>query len=129
MPPEVDRLNRLEDGLRQTQDSILLMSKDIHSMNESITSIAESMKTLVEVKQEIALINERAETRNNQHKDGLKLIHGRVDGLVKKDETIEKQASNGDRAYNILVQMAKWLGGSAATILMGLVVYVIQIKG
>lgn len=129
MNREINRLDRLEDGLRKTQDSILIMSKDIHSMNDSIKSIAESMKTLVEVKQEIALINERSETRNNQHKDSIKLLHSRIDSLVKKDENVKEKAEKGERAYTILVQIAKWLGGSAATILMGLLVYLIQLKG
>ena len=129
MSDEVNRLDRLESGLRETQDTILLMSKDMHSMNTSIQSIAESMKVLVEVRQDIALINERSESRHLQLKTADELLHSRIDKLRDDTSGVSKNAENGNRAYKILVQIAKWLGAGVVTLFLGLVIFLIQLKG
>ena len=72
MATEDKRLDNLEEGLRKTQDSMLLMSKDIHSMNLSITSIASSMETLVKVQQDMKVMEERVEIRHREYKEKIK---------------------------------------------------------
>jgi hypothetical protein len=57
--PETARLDKLEDSLRKTQDSMLLMSKDVHQMNMSINSIAKSIEVLVHIQQDLRVIDER----------------------------------------------------------------------
>jgi hypothetical protein len=123
------RIDKIEDALRKTQDSMLLMGKDVHSMNLSITSIAKSMETLVELQQNMKLMEERAETRHQQLKDADKTIHIRLDSLHSRISDAAGKADNGERAYSILVSIAKWLGASAVTVLVGLFVYVIQLQG
>ncbi len=120
------RLGRLEDGLRQTQDSILLMGKDIHQMNLSITSIASSMKSLVEVQQDMKIMDERYETRHRQLKESDDLLHRRIDTLAKTKDGIESKADNGNRAYNILLFMAKALGTLVVGMLFGMIVWLIK---
>jgi hypothetical protein len=75
------------------------------------------------------LMEERAETRHQQLKDADKTIHMRLDGMQLKISDTAVKADNGERAYSILVSVAKWLGASAVTVLVGLFVYVIQLQG
>lgn len=127
--PERERLDRLEDGLRKTQDSMLLMSKDIHQMNQSIGQIASSMKTLVEVQQDMKLLDERYETRHTQLKDADKLLHSRLDTLSSAKVDIEKKAEKGNSAYAILLFIGKTLGYSSLVTFFGLMLYLIKMKG
>ena len=124
-----DRLDRLEVGLRKIQDSYLIMSKDLHSMNESVKSIAHSLETLVVVQQDMKVMSEREENRHNQLKEADKVIHKRIDDLAEKRKEIETKADNGNRAYKILVQIAKWFGVAIVTLFVGLMVFLIQLKG
>lgn len=84
MSGEANRLDRLESGLRSTQDSILIMGKDIHSLTVSTQSIADSMSVLVKIEQNQAVMEERWETRHVQLKEADKLLHERVDDLEEK---------------------------------------------
>ena len=79
--PETARLDKLEDSLRKTQDSMLLMSKDVHQMNMSINSIAKSIEVLVHIQQDLRVIEERNEQRHLQLKEADKVIHKRIDNL------------------------------------------------
>lgn len=79
--PETARLDKLEDSLRKTQDSMLLMSKDVHQMNMSINSIAKSIEVLVHIQQDLRVIDERNEQRHLQLKEADKVIHRRLDNL------------------------------------------------
>jgi hypothetical protein len=79
--PETARLDKLEDSLRKTQDSMLLMSKDVHQMNMSINSIAKSIEALVHIQQDLRVIDERNEQRHLQLKEADKVIHRRLDNL------------------------------------------------
>ena len=79
--PETARLDKLEDSLRKTQDSMLLMSKDVHQMNMSINSIAKSIEALVHIQQDLRVIDERNEQRHLQLKEADKVIHKRIDNL------------------------------------------------
>ena len=79
--PETARLDKLEDSLRKTQDSMLLMSKDVHQMNMSINSIAKSIEVLVHIQQDLRVIDERNEQRHLQLKEADKVIHKRIDNL------------------------------------------------
>ena len=79
--PETARLDKLEDSLRKTQDSMLLMSKDVHQMNMSINSIAKSIEALVHIQQDLRVIEERNEQRHLQLKEADKVIHKRIDNL------------------------------------------------
>jgi hypothetical protein len=79
--PETARLDKLEDSLRKTQDSMLLMSKDVHQMNMSINSIAKSIEALVHIQQDLRVIDERNEQRHLQLKEADKVIHRRIDNL------------------------------------------------
>ena len=79
--PETARLDKLEDSLRKTQDSMLLMSKDVHQMNMSINSIDKSIEVLVHIQQDLRVIEERNEQRHLQLKEADKVIHKRIDNL------------------------------------------------
>jgi len=79
--PETARLDKLEDSLRKTQDSMLLMSKDVHQMNMSINGIAKSIEALVHIQQDLRVIDERNEQRHLQLKEADKVIHKRIDNL------------------------------------------------
>ena len=127
--PETTRLDKLESSLRKTQDSMLLMSKDVHQMNQSINSIAESIEALVHIQQDLKVIDERNEQRHLQLKEADKVIHNRIDDLHNAKKELETKANNGDRAYTILIQIAKWFGASMATLTVGLIVFLIQFKG
>ena len=127
--PETTRLDKLESSLRKTQDSMLLMSKDVHQMNQSINSIAKSIDALAHILQDLKVIDERNEQRHLQLKEADKVIHKRIDDLHNAKKELETKANNGDRAYRILVQIAKWFGASMATITVGLIVFLIQFKG
>lgn len=76
------RLERLEIGLRDTRDSVLLMGKDIHMMNTSISSIAKSMGALVDIQSNLKVIEERTDSRHNQNKIDLHTIHSRIDKVA-----------------------------------------------
>ena len=123
--PETARLDKLEDAIRKTQDSMLLMSKDVHQMNQSISSMAHSMELLAKVQQDIRVMEERNESRYIQLKEADKVLHKRIDSI----SDLEAKANNGNRAYNILVQIAKWFGASVATVIFGLIIFLIQLKG
>lgn len=127
--PETARLDKLEDAIRKTQDSMLLMSKDVHQMNQSIGSMAQSLELLAKVQQDMRIMEERNETRHSQLKDADRLIHSRIDALSKSKETIETKANNGDRAYSFLLWTARIMGGAVATLFVGLMVFLIQLKG
>jgi hypothetical protein len=129
MGGEIERLDRLEDGLRQTQDSILLMGKDIHSLTKSTESIATSMEVLAVLQQDLKVMEERYENRHIDLKHADEVIHSRIDKLVKKDEILVNQAKKGETAYNVLTQIAKWLGAGAVTLFLGLMAFLIQLKG
>ena len=107
---EDERLERLEEGLRTTQNSILLMSKDMHQMNTSITSIASSMKTLVEVQRDLRVMEERNENRHIQ--------------LKEKDKDIDARLQSSEKIINSLPSpsTAKWIIGAfmAYLILFGI---------
>lgn len=123
--PETARLDKLEDAVRKTQDSMLLMSKDVHQMNQSISSMAHSMELLTKVQQDIRVMEERNESRHIQLKEADKVLHKRIDSV----SDLEAEANNGNRAYNIMVQIAKWFGASVATVIVGLIIFLIQLKG
>ncbi|MFA7597791.1 MAG: hypothetical protein WCX83_00210 [Candidatus Cloacimonas sp.] len=126
---ETARLDKLEDAIRKTQDSMLLMSKDVHQMNQSISSMANSIELLAKVQQDVRVMEERNESRHLQLKEADKLIHTRIDALHTQKSIIEVRANNGDRAYTIMVQIAKWVGASVATVIVGLIIFLIQLKG
>lgn len=88
---EEGRIKLLETGLRETQDSILLMSRDIHSLTQSTQSIANSMSALVTLQKDVAVEAERAESRHNQLKEADKVVHKRVDELNIRVEHIEEK--------------------------------------
>lgn len=123
--PEVERLDKLENALRKTQDSMLLMSKDVHQMNQSISSMANSMELLAKVQQDVRIMEERNESRHIQLKEADKVLHKRIDSV----SDLEAKANNGNRAYNIMVQIAKWFGAGVATLILGLLVFLIQHQG
>ena len=127
--PETARLDKLEDAVRKTQDSMLLMSKDVHQMNQSISSMAHSMELLAKVQQDVRVMEERNESRHLQLKEADKLIHTRIDALHTQKSRIEAKAEDGKRAYDILVQIAKWVGASVVTVVIGLIIFLIQLKG
>lgn len=127
--PETARLDKLEEAVRKTQDSMLMMSKDVHQMNQSITSIATSMKSLVQLQQDMKVMEERAESRYSQLKESDKVLHIRVDTLATARATIESNAELGKIAYNVLLFIAKTLGGATLLTLLSLVIWAIQYKG
>lgn len=126
---ETERLDKLEESVRKTQDSMLLMGKDIHQMNQNITSIASSMKALVEVQQNMRLTEERSEARHAQLKDADKLLHSRLDQLTANKKTIEEHAENGNKAYGIMIFIAKTLGTATLMTVFGIMLWLIQLKG
>lgn len=91
MPKEEDRLDRLEIGLRKTQDSILLMGKDIHSLTVSTQSIADSINALVKIEQNQVLMEERCETRHSQLKEADKLLSKRIEYINEKMDSRYKE--------------------------------------
>ena len=94
--PETARLDKLEDSLRKTQDSMLLMSKDVHQMNMSINSIAKSIEVLVHIQQDLRVIDERNEQRHLQLKEADKVIHRRLDNLqVVVEEGVKPKTLKG----------------------------------
>ena len=94
--PETARLDKLEDSLRKTQDSMLLMSKDVHQMNMSINSIAKSIEVLVHIQQDLRVIEERNEQRHLQLKEADKVIHKRIDNLqVVVEEGVKPKTLKG----------------------------------
>ena len=94
--PETARLDKLEDSLRKTQDSMLLMSKDVHQMNMSINSIAKSIEVLVHIQQDLRVIEERNEQRHLQLKEADKVIHRRLDNLqVVVEEGVKPKTLKG----------------------------------
>ncbi len=94
--PETARLDKLEDSLRKTQDSMLLMSKDVHQMNMSINSIAKSIEALVHIQQDLRVIDERNEQRHLQLKEADKVIHKRIDNLqVVVEEGVKPKTLKG----------------------------------
>lgn len=94
--PETARLDKLEDSLRKTQDSMLLMSKDVHQMNMSINSIAKSIEALVHIQQDLRVIDERNEQRHLQLKEADKVIHRRLDNLqVVVEEGVKPKTLKG----------------------------------
>lgn len=127
--PETARLEKLEESVRKTQDSMLLMGKDIHQMNLNITSIASSMKSLVEVQQDMKIMDERNENRHTQLKEADKILHKRLDSLIEDKSTIELKSERGLVAYNIILFIAKTIGSVALITLFGLVIWAIQAKG
>lgn len=129
MSGDADRLDKLENGFDEMKQSVLLMGKDVHSLTESTKEIATSLKVLVDIQQNMKVLEERYETRHTQLKDADTVIHKRLDAIVKKDETVEKQAAKGETAYKILVQIALWLGAGVVLMLLGLFVFVIQLQG
>jgi len=126
---ETERLDKLENAIRNTQDSMLLMSKDVHQMNQSISSMAHSMELLAKVQQDVRVMEERNEARHHQLKEADKLIHTRIDSLHNLKTELLLKANNGDRAYSIIVQIARWFGGGIAALLLGLLVFLIQHQG
>lgn len=127
--PETARLDKLEDAIRKTQDSMLLMSKDVHQMNQSIGSMAQSLELLAKVQQDVRIMEVRNENRHIQLKESDTLLHSRIDSLQATKKDIEAKAEDGKRAYDILVQIAKWVGASVVTVVIGLIIFLIQLKG
>ena len=64
-----DRLDKLENGFDEMNQSVLLMGRDIHSLTESTKEIATSLKVLVDIQQNMKVLEERYETRHTQLKD------------------------------------------------------------
>lgn len=122
---ESARLDKLENAIRKTQDSMLLMGKDMHQINQSVSSVAKSMEALVKVQQDVRIMEERNETRHQQLREADRLLHKRIDALA----SLSTKASNGDRAYSILVQIGKWTGAGVVILMLGLLVFLIELKG
>lgn len=78
---ESARLDKLENAIRKTQDSMLLMGKDMHQINQSVSSVANSMEALVKVQQDVRIMEERNETRHQQLREADTLLHKRVDKI------------------------------------------------
>lgn len=124
-----ERLNKLEDTVRKTQDSLLIISRDMHQMNEAIMRMAKSLETLVEVQKNIKIIEERSESRHNVYKESEKHLHARIDAAKAECKPYAEKADNGDKAYKTLVFVAKTLGGAALVTLFGLFLYIVKLKG
>ena len=89
MHQESDRLDRLETGLRKTQDSILLMGKDLHTLTQTMQSIANSMDALVALQQDVKLAEQRNETEHEQLRLADKKLHTRIDLVEEKLKDLE----------------------------------------
>lgn len=101
---ETARLDKLEDSLRKTQDSMLLMSKDVHQMNSSVESIAHSIRALVKIQQDLKILEERNEQRHIQLKEADKAIHNRIDGLETIiDDGIKPKTLKGILSFSIVI--------------------------
>lgn len=107
----------IKKELRTTQDSVLLIHSDLKQMSGGIAEMASSMKIMVEVQSDLRLMNERIESRHLAQKEINSLIHARIDATNKilkdKSEVVEKEARNGQFAYDVI----KWIGITVGGIL------------
>ena len=111
---DMERIDKLEKEVRVTQDSVLLIHKDLQQMNQAMTKMANSVEILASIQTNQKVMEERCETRHNQMKDNIKLLHSRVDTVEKKDEDVSKKADKGSVAYSVIV----WAGGILGSLLL-----------
>lgn len=129
MPVEIERIAKIEDGLRATQDNVLLIHNDLKQIGVAISDMAHGVKKLTDIQSDLRVMDERYESRYIQLREANKVIQHRVDDTVKSVGIINNKAQNGNRAYEVLMFIAKTLGYSALTLIFGLTIYVIQLKG
>lgn len=126
---DMERIEKLEKEVRVTQDSVLLIHKDLQQMNQAMTKMANSVEILATVQTHQKVMEERCETRHNQIKDNLKLLHNRIDRVETKDEEVSKKADKGDTAYTIMVWAGGIIGSLMLTSAFGIWLWAIATKG
>lgn len=126
---DMERIDKLEKEVRITQDSVLLIHKDLQQMNQAMTKMANSVELLASIQTNQKVMEERCETRHNQIKDNLKLLHNRVDKVETKDEDVAKKADKGSAAYTFLLWAGGILGGLMITSAFGAWLWVVAVKG
>lgn len=98
-------------------------------MNQAMTKMANSVELLASIQTNQKVMEERCETRHNQIKDNLKLLHNRVDKVELKDEEVAKKANKGESAHTFLLWAGGILGGLMLTSVFGAWLWVIAAKG
>jgi len=121
--------DRFEKEIRTTQDSVLLIHKDLQQMNQAMTKMANSVEILANVQTNQKVMEERCETRHNQIKDNLQLLHTRIDKVEIKDAEVANKADKGASAYTFML----WAGGIIGSLMIasafGIWLWAIAMKG
>lgn len=124
-----EEIEVIKKELRTTQDSVLLIHNDLKQMSRGISEMATAMKVMVEVQSDIRIMNERAESRHNAQKDVNSLLHSRIDSVNKvvKDKSmiVEKEARNGQLAYDVIKWAGLTIGGLLVTSAVGAWLWVV----
>lgn len=126
---DMERIDKLEKEVRIAQDSVLLIHKDLQQMNQAMTKMAGAVEVLANIQTNQKVMEERCETRHNQIKDNLKLLHNRIDKVETKDEEVAKKADKGSSAYTFLLWAGAILGGLMITSAFGVWLWAIAVKG
>lgn len=143
--------NEVDERVREHEVSIALMTKAISSIENLLVQQTHSIKEIEKAMKSQELLMEKFTHLDTRISDSVNRIHKRLDNseievisVTKRFETEIKElqathqlkcdlvypmAQKGERLHNVMVFVAKTLGGLAITLVFGLLVWAIESGG